>query len=140
MKVTTCRVGSDRLRITSDGGIVLASVSGLLGLPECTGALSRIHEAARATGAAAALIDMRGAALALSTPEYADVLWIAVSDPARLRVAMVVGNGLMTLARAHETLMKRRGLAHRAFSSPEQAGRWLVRKQPRCETTQAPLR
>lgn len=130
MQVTTCRVGSDRLRMSIEKGVLEVIAGGLLGPAECRGALMRMGAAAREAGAVAVLLDLRGAALALSTPQYVELFNLAASDPLRRRVALVVGPGLMPAARAHQTLMSRRGLDHRPFSSAVGGRRWLARSRP----------
>lgn len=141
MESTTCRVGSDRLRVTQQtDDIITFTVSGLIGLPECMGLVLRMRAACRAMQPRGLLVDMRAAVLTISTPQYVQVFNEALVEPASRRVALVVGAGLMSLARGHETLMARRGLQHRPFSSVPAALRWVTaRRRPRQDQGASPL-
>lgn len=130
METTTCRTSSDRLSITSEGGILTATVSGLLGAAECMGALWQIRRSASAADVRGVLVHMRGAALAISVPQYVEVLRFEVADPVQQRMALVVGDGLISLARAHEIVLARRGLQRRFYTSPKAALHWLEAAPP----------
>lgn len=127
MEITTCRVSSDTLRIVAHGRVVTATVSGFLGLPESLGAIAQVRHAARRDGVCGVVVDLRGAALALSVPQYVETLRFALASPIVLPVAFVVGGGLMVLSGAHARLMSRRGLRRRFFSSVPEAVRWASR-------------
>lgn len=130
METMTCRTSSDRLSITSEGGILTATVSGLLGATECIGALWQIRRAAAAPEVCGVLVDMRGAALALSVPQYVEVLRFEVLAPIQQRMALVVGDGLISLARAHEIVLARRGLQRRFYTTRKAALHWLGAAPP----------
>ena len=72
METTSCRVSSDRLRITQASGVITANVSGLIGLPECLGMVRRLQASSGIEHARGILVDLRGAALVLSTPNQCD--------------------------------------------------------------------
>ncbi len=127
METTTCCISSDRLRIAAHDGVLAVTASGVIGLRECLGILTRARAAAVRSQAFAVQLDLRAAAVTLSQPEYVEVLRAAIAKPIQVPIAFVVGEAVMSFAWAHETLMRRRGLKRKLFSSPASAARWIGR-------------
>jgi hypothetical protein len=119
------KLASGALTIERSGAALLLRACGIITVQQCIQALDDLHHQAAEASTFGVLIDARKAVIAFAEGGYHEVVRNAICNPLCMRVAFLVGEGLMPYANVHVSVMGQRGLPRRFFLDPLDAAHWV---------------